>query len=119
MAVIPSGSKRGDDDLSDRGYAYRDPEVALRLPPANGWDPFGIEEGGRSSIEIFAVVLHTGFVKKFDVFFQICFDAVMFSLVGDVSLDLRSSRRADGKNAVAFLPLKLRTTDRFMNPNRG
>jgi hypothetical protein len=40
------------DDLSDRGYAdrrwrcaYRDPEVALRLPPANGCDPFGIEEG--------------------------------------------------------------------------
>ena len=25
--------------------AYRDPEVALRLPPANGCDPFGIEEG--------------------------------------------------------------------------
>jgi hypothetical protein len=63
--------------------------------------------------------LHTGFVKKFDVFFQKCFDAVMFSLVGDVSLDLRSSRRAYGKNALAFLPLKLRTTDRFMNPNRG
>jgi hypothetical protein len=28
--------------------AYGDPEVALRLPPANGWDPFGIEEGGRT-----------------------------------------------------------------------
>ena len=25
--------------------AYGDPEVALRLPPANGWDPSGIEEG--------------------------------------------------------------------------
>ena len=24
--------------------AYRDPEVALRLPPANGCDPFGIED---------------------------------------------------------------------------
>jgi hypothetical protein len=28
--------------------AYRDPEVALRLPPANGCDPSGIEEGDRT-----------------------------------------------------------------------
>jgi len=58
MAGIPSGSKRGEDDLSARGYAerrwrcaYRDPEVALRLPPANGCDPFGIEEGGARFIQ--------------------------------------------------------------------
>ena len=55
----------GVDDLSDRGYAdrwrhcaYRDPEVALRLPPANGWDPFGIEEGEEFNRDICGRIAH-------------------------------------------------------------
>ena len=35
-----------DDVLS--GSLCSVPEVALRLPPANGLDPFGIEEGDRT-----------------------------------------------------------------------
>jgi hypothetical protein len=65
--VIPPGSKRGTGrfirpEVAMTGggdaftvirrwrCAYGDPEVALRLPPANGWDPSGIEEGDRRFI---------------------------------------------------------------------
>ena len=40
----PFGIEEGEDDLSDR--RWRRPEVALRLPPANGSDPSGIRGGG-------------------------------------------------------------------------
>jgi hypothetical protein len=40
---IPEGSKRGGGRFIRP--RLRGPEVALRLPPANGCDPFGIEEG--------------------------------------------------------------------------
>jgi len=53
MAGIPPGSGEVVRTIyrtgggADRRWrcAYRDPEVALRLPPANGLDPSGIEEG--------------------------------------------------------------------------
>jgi hypothetical protein len=58
MAVIPSGSGEvvrliyptgGGEDRRWRGV-YRDPEVALRLPPANGLDPSGIGGGGEDDL---------------------------------------------------------------------
>jgi hypothetical protein len=44
--IYPTG---GGADRRWRG-AYHDPEVALRLPPANGLDPFGIGGGGEDDL---------------------------------------------------------------------
>jgi hypothetical protein len=36
--------------------AYRDPEVALRLPPANGLDPSGIDQKTQGQSPRFSIV---------------------------------------------------------------
>jgi len=62
MAWIPSGSGEVVRIFTPSGggaartvirrwrCAYHDPEVALRLPPANGLDPSGIGGGGEDDL---------------------------------------------------------------------
>jgi hypothetical protein len=51
MAWIPPGSNKNPGTVP----AFFHPEVALRLPPANGLDPSGIEQKPRDSPRVFSL----------------------------------------------------------------
>ena len=89
-------------------------------PPVHRAEKSRIPKGcqpDRSSVQIPIFVFHASLLQKLYQLLPKRLHTMMFRLVRDVFLHLRSCRRAHRERAVAFLPCKLPQLDLLMHPH--
>jgi len=81
--------------------------------------PEGCQPTRSTSIQIPILIVHLRRLQKLRQLLPKRLYTVVLSLVRDVTLHLRTGRRADSERSIPFLPGEPPQSDGFMNPSRG